>query len=51
MLYPLDGGVARTEHSLPVIGLAISFPASDTALEVDYVVANLFTRLADYDDL
>jgi len=51
MIYPLDGVVAKTEEGKPVVGIAISFPASDTAREIDYVVTNLFTKLGDYDDL
>lgn len=51
LLYPLDGGVAGTAEGGPVIGLAISFPASDSAKAISYVVNNVFTTAGDYDDL
>lgn len=51
LLYPLDGRVAGTAGAAPVIGLAISFPASDTAKAIAYMVNNVFTTAGDYDDL
>lgn len=51
MLYPLDGRVAGTTNATPVIGIAISFPASDTAQAIEYTVNNVFTTAGDYDDL
>ena len=51
MLYPLDGGVAETAGSEPVIGISISFPESDTAQAIEYMVNNVFTTAGDYDDL
>ena len=44
LLYPLDPAPAGLEvGSPPVIGLAISFPRSDTAKEISYTVNNIFT--------
>ena len=51
MLYPLDGAEAATPEAIPVIGVAISFPASDTAQAIAYTVNNVFTTAGDYDDL
>lgn len=50
LLYPLDGFEAGTGTS-PVMGLAISFPASDTARPIAYTVNNVFREIGDYDDL
>ena len=36
--------------SKPVVGIAVSFPKSDTAKEVTYTVNNVFTRLGGDDD-
>lgn len=51
MLYPLDGTTAGTAGAVPVVGMAISFPASDTARAIEYTVNNVFTTAGDYDDL
>lgn len=51
MLYPLDGETAGTQDGAPVVGVAISFPASDTAEAIQYKVNNVFTTAGDYDDL
>lgn len=51
LLYPLDGRIAGTTGAAPVVGLAISFPASDTAKAIAYMVNNVFTTAGDYDDL
>ncbi len=53
LIYPLDPQHAGLpEGSPPVIGLAISFPKSDTATEVTYTVNNVFTtRGGDNDSL
>jgi hypothetical protein len=50
ILYPLDGVDARTGAD-PVIGIAVSFPASDTARPISYTVNNTFLGLGDYDEL
>jgi hypothetical protein len=50
LLYPLDGVTAKTANAVPVIGMAISFPASDSAKPIKYTVNNVFTELGDYDD-
>jgi hypothetical protein len=51
MLYPLDGRIAGTPNTTPVVGIAISFPASDTAQAIEYTVNNIFTTAGNYDDL
>ena len=51
MLYPLDGTTAGPRVAVPVVGMAISFPASDTAKAIEYTVNNVFTTAGDYDDL
>jgi hypothetical protein len=51
LLYPLDGKTAGTPDSTPVVGMAISFPSSDTAQAIEYTVNNVFTIAGDYDDL
>ena len=51
LLYPLDGRVAGTPDAAPVIGMAISFPESNTAKSIEYTVNNVFTVAGDYDDL
>jgi hypothetical protein len=51
LLYPLDGSTARTAEAVPVVGLAISFPESDTAKAISYRVNNVFTAAGDYDEL
>jgi hypothetical protein len=51
LLYPLDGRVAGTAGEIPVVGLAISFPVSDTARAISYMANNVFTTAGDYDDL
>ncbi|MFO1482351.1 MAG: Z1 domain-containing protein [Verrucomicrobiaceae bacterium] len=51
LIYPLDPRPAELpEGSSPVIGLAISFPKSDTATEVTYTVNNVFTTRGGDDD-
>lgn len=50
ILYPLDGRCACT-GDVPVIGLAVSFPGSDTAEPIAYTVNNVFLETSDYDDL
>lgn len=51
LIYPLDPGHAGLpEGSPPVIGVAISFPKSDTATEVTYTVNNVFTSKGGDDD-
>jgi hypothetical protein len=51
MLYPLDGERVGLEESTPVIGMAISFPTSDTAREISYTANNVFTNAGDLDDI
>jgi hypothetical protein len=52
LLYPLDSQHADYSDSVPVMGMAISFPKSDTAREITYLVNNVFTNSGgDYDSL
>lgn len=51
LIYPLDPQHAGLpEGTPPVIGVAISFPKSDTATEVTYTVNNVFTSRGGDDD-
>jgi hypothetical protein len=51
LIYPLDGLIAKTANAHPVIGIAVSFPESDTAKAIEYTVNNVFAAAGDYDDL
>jgi hypothetical protein len=51
ILYPLDGREAHVEAEKPVMGIAISFPYSDTAKEISYRVNNVFTDAGDIDSI
>jgi hypothetical protein len=51
LIYPLDGTVAGLAQQPPVMGIAISFPKSPTAAEIEYKVNNIFTEAGDYDSL
>jgi hypothetical protein len=51
LIYPLDperGGFPK--HTKPIIGIALSFPKSDTAKEITYTVNNVFTSRGGDDD-
>jgi hypothetical protein len=50
IIYPLDPKHAGLPHECPVIGIAISFPKSDTAKEITYTVNNVFTNLGGDDE-
>lgn len=51
LIYPLDPQPAGLpDATSPVIGVAISFPKSDTAIEVTYTVNNVFTSRGGDDD-
>jgi hypothetical protein len=51
LIYPLDPQHANLPvGTLPVMGIAISFPKSDTATEVSYTVNNVFTSRGGDDD-
>ncbi|MDB6124559.1 MAG: hypothetical protein JWQ71_3552 [Pedosphaera sp.] len=53
MIYPLDpqpAGMPATTPPIPIIGVAISFPKSDTAVEVTYTVNNVYTTRGGDDD-
>ncbi|MDB2496360.1 Z1 domain-containing protein [Verrucomicrobiales bacterium] len=51
ILYPLDGNETHVEAKEPVVGMAISFPYSDTAKEISYKVNNVFTDAGDIDSI
>ena len=52
ILYPLDAMHAGYSDLVPVMGMAVSFPKSDTAREITYLVNNVFTTTGgDYDSL
>ena len=51
IIYPLDGTKAGLASDPPVMGIALSFPKSNTAREIEYRVNNVFTELGDYDSL
>jgi hypothetical protein len=50
LLYPLDVEELEPQYTLdePMIGVAISFPASDTAREISYVVTSKYAEDADF---
>ena len=51
MIYPLDALQAGfSPDHMPIIGIAISFPKSETAKEISYTVNNVFTTSGDYDN-
>jgi hypothetical protein len=51
LIYPLDPQhAAMPTGGPPIIGIAISFPKSDTATEVTYTVNNVFTTRGGDDD-
>ena len=45
LLYPLNPSqyVGLPDSTKPIIGLAVSFPKSDTAHEISYTVNNIYT--------
>lgn len=51
LIYPLRGTEAKLRADETVIGIAISFPESDTAKEIEYTVTNVFKETGDYGDL
>jgi len=51
MLYPLDGKKVGIDLETPIMGLAISFPSSDTAREISYTANNVFTNAGDIDNI
>ncbi|MDP2102094.1 MAG: Z1 domain-containing protein [Methylotenera sp.] len=50
IIYPLDSTEAGLDIKIPIIGIAISFPNSNTAQEISYTVNNVFTKIGDYDE-
>lgn len=50
LIYPLDPQRAGLPGGTAVIGVAVSFPKSDTATEVTYTVNNVFTSRGGDDD-
>lgn len=52
IIYPLDAkNSALPDQGIPIMGIALSFPGSETARAVDYTVTNIFTAAGDYDSL
>jgi hypothetical protein len=51
MLYPLDPVHAGLPELVPVIGMAISFPASDSAKSITYTVNNVFATTGGYESV
>jgi hypothetical protein len=53
LLYPLDRRVISDDRrpAKPVIGVAISFPYSDTAQDISYVVAGKFAEEFAFGDI
>lgn len=50
IIYPLDYAATDSGDGTPVIGIAVSFPQSDTAREITYTVNNVFAEAGDYDE-
>ena len=50
ILYPLDPAIAKIENVPPIVGVAVSFPKSDTAREITYIVDNVFLRRGGDDE-
>jgi len=51
LIYPLDPEPAEVVgYEKPIMGIAISFPKSDTAREVTYTVNNIYTAKGGDDD-
>jgi hypothetical protein len=51
LIYPLDSNKAKIGGTdKPVVGIAISFPKSDTAIPISYIVNNRYIQGADDDD-
>lgn len=50
LIYPLDAKEAGLPASPSIVGIAVSFPQSDTARAITYTVNNVFTQVGDYDD-
>jgi hypothetical protein len=42
LLYPLDPAVPQVETEEPIFGIGVSFPSSDNAVPVRYMVDNIF---------
>jgi hypothetical protein len=51
IVYPLDPRSAAIDGETSLIGIAISFPASDTAKSITYTVNNVFSSAGDYESL
>lgn len=49
LIYLLDPEAGSLSRALPVTGISISFPDSDTARPISYMVTNLFAQTGDYD--
>lgn len=49
LIYLLDPKQAELSRKEPISAISISFPESDTAVPISYVVTNLFAQTGDYD--
>ena len=47
ILYPLDPEKAHLDIDIPIMGISISFPASDTAAEITYKVTQTYRNQMD----
>lgn len=45
LIYPLASAKAELPFSDPVIGFGISFPRSNSAVQVEYVVNNIYSEM------
>ena len=51
VLYPLDSQHAKVSSAVPIMGMAISFPSSNTAKEISYTANNIFMTVGDIDNI
>jgi len=49
-IYPLDPAEATEECKLPIMGISISFPTSENAEDISYVVNTIFQEKDDWDE-
>lgn len=54
LVYPLDTSAIENPEfrpAVPLVGVAISFPESDTAQDISYIVTNKYAEDADFGDV
>ena len=49
-IYPLDPAKANLDSTSPIIGISLSFPTSDTAQEISYLVNRVYQDQEDWYD-